>query len=60
MKQTINKLKLALVVNTLLLVGYVCYNELYTRYFPQPTQAVCQILGIDQQNNVVAVSCLKR
>jgi hypothetical protein len=60
MKQTITRLKRLLVVNTLLLVGYVAYNELYTRYFPQQTQAVCQILGIDQEKNMVAVNCVKR
>jgi hypothetical protein len=58
MKQTITRLKLLLLTNFLLLLGYVSYNEIYLRYYPQQTQAICQILGLDQDKNLIAVNCL--
>lgn len=61
MKKNITLVKIAILLNTLSLTGYIAYNE-YEKRFPQSNQLiqhVCQIVGSDQSKNVVALNCIE-
>ena len=60
MKQTVTRLQRMLLLNLLLLLGYIAYNEYFIKFFPQEFKAVCKLIGADEEQGLFAVSCLKK
>mgnify|MGYP003344530066 CR=1 FL=1 len=57
MKQTLSRMKLLVLLNLLLLLVYMGYNE-WKRLQPEQIQTVCQLLGVDQEKNLLGLNCL--
>jgi hypothetical protein len=61
MKKNLTLIKLAVLLNTLSLTGYIAYNELEKKA-PQSDKIIkhtCQIMGTDQANHVFLLNCIE-
>jgi len=59
MKKSLLMLKIVVILNTITVFSYITYQEaMKQRQDPMPL--ICKILGYDEQQNLVAVNCVKK
>lgn len=51
-------LKIAILLNTLVVVSYLLYSE-YEKKQPRLVKHVCQTVGVDKEKNMIAFTCLE-
>lgn len=59
MGKEIKKIKILVLLNLLFLLVYAGYNE-WQKLQPAQIQAICQLVGFDEEKGLFGVNCLKK
>lgn len=59
MKKSLLILKMVVILNIITVFSYITYQEVMKQR-QDPMPLICKILGYDEQQNLVAVNCVKK